>query len=47
MEGEGINGKPNVYRGIQVPNRVCLVEITYGDSIDDARKIAETLKSAK
>jgi hypothetical protein len=47
MEGQGMNGKPNVYRGIQVPNRVCLVEVTYGGSIDDARKIAETLKSAK
>lgn len=47
MEGQGINGKPNVYRGIQVPNRVCLVEVTYGDSIDDARKIAATLKCAK
>ena len=47
MEGQDPNGKPNVYRGIQVPNRVCLVEITFGDSIDDARKIAATLKSAK
>jgi hypothetical protein len=47
MEGQGMNGKANVYRGIQVPNRVCLVEVTYSDSIEDARKIAETLKSAK
>ncbi len=47
MEGQGPGGKPNVYRGIQVPNRVCLVEVTYGGSIDDARKIAATLKSAK
>ncbi|HEX4287189.1 MAG TPA: hypothetical protein VHZ28_18995 [Terracidiphilus sp.] len=47
MEGQDPNGKPNVYRAVQVPNRVCLVEITYGDSIDDARTIAETLKSAK
>ncbi len=47
MEGQDPGGKPNVYRGIQVPNRVCLVEVTYGDSIDDARKITATLKSAK
>ena len=48
MEGQGINGKPNVYRGIQIPGKVCLVEVTYsGDDIDAARKIALTLKSAK
>ena len=47
MEGEGINGRPNVYRAIQVPNRVCLVEVTYGESIDEARQIVQTLKSAK
>lgn len=47
MEGQDGSGKPNVYRGIQVPNRVCLVEVTYRDSIDEARKVAESLKSAK
>ena len=48
MEGEGINGKPNVYRGIQIPGKVCLVEVTYSNgATDDARKIAETLKAAK
>lgn len=48
MEGQGMNGKPNVYRGIQIPGKVCLVEVHYsGDDIDAARKIALTLKSAK
>jgi len=48
MEGQGISGKPNVYRGIQIPGKVCLVEVTYSNgATDDARKIAETLKSAK
>jgi len=48
MEGQGMNGKPNVYRGIQIPGKVCLVEVNYtGDAIDAARKIALTLKSAK
>ena len=48
MEGQGINNKPNVYRGIQIPGKVCLVEVTYSSgTIDDARKIAETLKAAK
>jgi hypothetical protein len=48
MEGQGMNGKPNVYRGIQIPGKVCLVEVNYsGDDIDSARKIAMTLKSAK
>jgi len=48
MEGKGLGGKPNVYRGIQIPGKVCLVEVTYtSGTIDDARKIAATLKSAK
>jgi len=48
MEGQGMNGKPNVYRAIQIPGKVCLVEVNYtGDNIDAARKIALTLKSAK
>ncbi len=48
MEGQGMNGKPNVYRGIQIPGKVCIVEVTYSsDAIDDARKIALSLKSAK
>jgi hypothetical protein len=48
MEGQGMSGKPNVYRGIQIPGKVCIVEVTYeSGTIDDARKIAESLKSAK
>jgi hypothetical protein len=48
MEGQGMSGKPNVYRAIQLPGKVCIVEVTYSSgTIDDARKIAESLKSAK
>jgi hypothetical protein len=49
MEGLSVmNGKPNVYRGIQLPGKVCLVEVIYeSGTVDDARKIAATLKSAK
>ena len=49
MEGFSVlNGKPNVYRGIQLPGKICLVEVIYeSGTVDDARKIAETLKSAK
>jgi hypothetical protein len=49
MEGFSVmNGKPNVYRGIQLPGKVCLVEVIYeSGTVADARKIAETLKSAK
>ena len=48
MEGQGVSGKPNVYRGIQIPGKVCIVEVTYSSgTINDARKIAESLKAAK
>lgn len=48
MEGENGAGKANVYRGIQLPGKVCLVEVDYAPgAIDEARKIAESLKSAK
>jgi hypothetical protein len=48
MEGKSGNGKPNVYRGIQIPGKVCLVEVMYtNDATDEARKIAESLKAAK
>ena len=49
MEGfSAMNGKPNVYRGIQLPGKICLVEVIYeSGTVADARKIAETLKSAK
>jgi hypothetical protein len=48
MEGQGMSGKPNVYRGIQLAGKVCIVEVTYSSgTIEDARKIAESLKSAK
>lgn len=47
---EGMNGahRPNVYRGIQIPGKVCLVEVDYrSGTIENARRIAETLKSAR
>lgn len=48
MEGQGLNGRPNVYRGIQIPGKVCIVEVTYSNgATDDARKIALSLKPAK
>lgn len=48
MEGQSINGKPNVYRAIQFAGGVCVVEVTYSSgTIDDARKIAQSVKSAK
>jgi hypothetical protein len=49
MEGLSVmNGKPNVYRGIQLPGKVCLVEVIYeSGTLEDARKIAESLRSAK
>jgi hypothetical protein len=48
MEGVSMNNKPNVYRGIQLPGKVCIVEVIYeSGTIDDARKIALTLKPAK
>jgi hypothetical protein len=49
MEGLSVmNGKPNVYRGIQLPGKICLAEVIYeSGTVADARKIAETLKSAK
>jgi hypothetical protein len=48
MEGQGLNGKPNVYRGIQLTGKVCIVEVTYGSgTVEDARKIAGSLKAAK
>ncbi|HLY43907.1 MAG TPA: hypothetical protein VKR52_22030 [Terracidiphilus sp.] len=48
MEGQNGAHRPNVYRGIQIPGKVCLVEVDYrSGTIDDARKIAATLKGAK
>jgi hypothetical protein len=48
MEGQSINGQPNVYRGIQLAGKICVVEVTYtSGTIDDARKIAASLKAAK
>ncbi|MGD0789822.1 MAG: hypothetical protein ABR898_17750 [Terracidiphilus sp.] len=48
MEGLSMNNKPNVYRGIQLTGKVCLVEVIYeSGTVDDARTIAATLKSAK
>jgi hypothetical protein len=48
MEGLSMNNKPNVYRGIQLPGKVCIVEVIYeSGTVADARAIAESLKSAK
>lgn len=48
MEAATGANRPNVYRGIQIPGKVCLVEVDFrSGTIDDARKIALTLKSAK
>ena len=49
MEGQSMNGKPNVYRGVPIANaKFCIVEVIYQTgSVADARKIAATLKSAK
>jgi len=48
MEGQSGDGKPNVYRAVPVSGGLCLVEVKYtSGTIDDARKIAESLKSAK
>jgi hypothetical protein len=49
MEGESISGKPNVYRGIPIAGgKFCIVEVIYqSGTIDDARRIAESVKSAK
>lgn len=48
MEGVSMNNKPNVYRGIQLPGKVCIVEVVYeSGTIDDARRIAMSLKAAK
>jgi hypothetical protein len=47
MEGLSMDNKPNVYRGIQLSGKVCIVEVTYDSgTLADARKIAESLKSA-
>jgi hypothetical protein len=48
MEGLSMNNKPTVYRGIQLNGKVCIVEVIYeSGTLDDARKIAESLKPAK
>jgi hypothetical protein len=48
MEGQSLDGKPNVYRGIQLAGKICIVDVTYDSgTVDDARKIAATLKGAK
>lgn len=46
MEGASMNNKPNVYRAINSGGKLCLVEVIYqSGAIDDARKIANTLKA--
>jgi hypothetical protein len=48
MEGVSMNNKPNVYRGIQLPGKVCIVEVIYeAGTADDARRIALSLKAGK
>jgi len=49
MEGLSMNNKPNVYRSMPIgPGKFCVVEVIYeSGTVDDARKIAESLKSAK
>jgi len=49
MEGKSIAGKPNFYRGIPISGgKFCIVEVIYENgAVADARKIAESLKSAK
>jgi len=49
MEGESMNGKPNVYRGIPIAGgKFCIVEVIYQrGTAEDARKIAGSVKSAK
>ncbi|HVM94103.1 MAG TPA: hypothetical protein VMT67_14875 [Terriglobales bacterium] len=49
IEGQSLNGKPNIYRGIPISGgKYCIVEVIYETgSAADARKIAETMKSAK
>lgn len=49
MEGQSMNRKPNVYRGIPIAGgKFCIVEVVYeSGTAADARKIAETMKSAK
>lgn len=49
MEGESMNGKPNVYRGIPIAGgKFCIVEVIYQDgTAEHARKIAESVKAAK
>lgn len=48
MEGVGLDNRPNVYRALQIPGKVCVVDVNYSNgATDDARKIAESLKPAK
>ncbi len=49
MEGQSMNGKPNVYRGIALPGgKYCTVEVMYeSGTAANARKIADSLKSGK
>jgi len=48
MEGNGINGKPNVYRAVPAGDKVCIVEVQYdnGDAAG-AKAIAASLKAVK
>jgi len=48
MEGESLNGKPNVYRAVAAGDKVCIAEVQYqnGDAAA-AKAIADSLKSSK
>jgi hypothetical protein len=49
MEGQSMNGKPNVYRGIPIAGgKFCIAEvICESGTAEGARKIAVTLKPAE
>jgi hypothetical protein len=49
MEGTSINDKPNVYRAIPAGGtNFCIVDVDYqSGTVEDARKIAESLKAVK
>jgi len=47
MEGKGINGKPNVYRAVPAGEKVCIVEVQYGNGDAAAAKAIAASLTAK
>jgi hypothetical protein len=47
MEGKGINGKPNVYRAVPAGDKVCIVEVQYGNGDAAAAKAIAASLTAK